>query len=143
MCKSECTGLVLEFCCLGVIDFGQIYCMNCYSEGTESWEKKELQKRFGDSWEFKYRELKQFRREVKRKVRALRRDGYKVAETIYFIDPPVNPELHVDHMNYAGEHIRRTPKLNNDPLVDILIKRLDDEGRMPTKSYLNGYGSHG
>lgn len=143
MCKSECTDDILEFCCLGVIDFGQIYCINCYASGTALWEKKQLQKRFGDLWEFKYQELKGFKREVKHKVRALRRNGSNPAETIYFIDPPVNPELHADHMNLAGEHIRRPKSKINDPLLEELIERVRKDGRMPTKSYLTDYGSHG
>ncbi len=146
MCRSECTDDVLEFCCLGVIDFGQIYCMNCYTYGTQLWEKRQLQNRFGDLWEFKYQELKGFRRDVKRKVRALRRNGCNPAETIYFIDPPVNPELHADHMNFAGGHIKRPKHRFTDPLVERLTEELNEQqrkdGTMPKKYYLTDYGSH-
>lgn len=143
MCTSKCTDDMLEFCCLGIIDFGQIYCMNCYAYGTPLWEKKQLQKRFGDSWEFKHRELKDFSREVKRKVRSLRKTGHNPAETIYFIDPPLHPELHAGHMNFAGEHIRRPEKLAANPLQEMLVIKMRKEGNLPKKSYLTGFGSHG
>lgn len=143
MCKSDCTGLVSEFCSLGVIDFGQIYCMDCNSMGTKTWEKKELQKRFGDSWGYKYQELMQLKKSVKRQVRAGRRNGYRMAETVYFKDPPLNPELHADHMNLAGEHIRRPKNSEVNPQLEKLLNELRKDGRMPMKSYLADFGSHG
>lgn len=143
MCQSDCTGLVSDFCSLGIIDFGQIYCMDCNSFGTKAWEKKELQKRFGGSWVYKYQELKQLKRDVKRQIRAGRRNGNRMAETVYFKDPPINPELHEDHMNYAGQHIRRLKASEVNPHLEMLLTELRKDGRMPMKTYLTGFGSHG
>lgn len=143
MCKSICTGIVSEFCCLGSIDFGQIYCMECNSCGTRAWEKRQLKLRFGESWESKYQELRNFARDVKRKVRTLRKTGHNPAETIYFIDPPLHPELHADHMNLAGEHIIRPKSLIKNPALEKLVNEMREKGRMLKKSYLTDFGSHG
>lgn len=143
MCRSNCTGQILPVHSLGVLDNGFIICMDCNGWFEGKAVELALRQRFGQLWEFKFRELKEFRRDVKRKVRAIRRNGNNPAETIYFIDPPVNPELHEDHMNNAGEHIKRPEVSVTDPLLVELIERLRKDGRMPKRSYLTKYGSHG
>lgn len=137
MCKSNCTGQVLRVHSLGVIDFGEIYCMDCNMWVTGKGIDKELKARFGNEWTWKLKELKWLRLQVKRGMRAGRRRGCPMAETIYFVDPPENWELHEGHINWPDQHVK--PKNNNDKGVGLDNKPL----RIFSVYYLNGLGRHG
>ena len=107
MCESDCTGQILPYCCVGIVDFGEPMCMNCGVMFTKKGLEKELMDRYGEMWPFKLDEFKYFRKDVKLKTRRLRKSGHLMGETIYYIDPPVNPELHEDHMSRPGEHVKK------------------------------------
>lgn len=109
MCKSNCTGEVLEFHSVGVMDLGEEQCMECKCTFTKIALRKAMQARFGDNAEAKLAELKAIRKDVKRRVRKARKNGYAMAETIYFIDPPVNANKH-DGEIVNGKHVYKDKK---------------------------------
>lgn len=132
MCYSKCTQLKLEVHSIGVIDFGEFYCMDCMGSFTRTALKYALKARFGEMWPHKLAELNQLKLNVKRGVRRGRKRGFRMAETIYFVDPPEMAELHEGHINWPNEHTK--------PGDGEAIDNTSYAGRV---YYLRGLGNHG
>ncbi len=139
MCYAQCLDKWLPCCSLGVTNYGRIICMCCRAHfDSKKARELALKERFGDMWPVKLRDLLELQHQIKRSHRKYRT---QLGECVYFIDPPVNAELHLAHMNYAGQHI--FPKLTaSDKQIDEWIEKHGEKLTLPAKFYLADYGCH-
>ncbi len=139
-CFSECLQKPRPFHSLGVADWGETQCIDCKAFATTKARIINcLKQRFPQNWEHKLYEFLKFKREVKRKMRSYRKHGYAMAETIYFIDPPFEAELHSDHIRFPGQHIISK---NEDALYKKYPLLKNYKGTIPKVSFLTEYGNH-